>query len=232
MKKNRILLKLSGEALSGEKGFGIDKDMMDNISNQIKSVHGLGIQIGIVIGGGNYFRGRTSEGMPRAKADYIGMLATVMNSLHLQGALEEKGINTRVQSSIRMEPICEFYDRDRAISYLEQNFIVIFASGTGSPFFSTDTAAALKACEIDADILLSAKSVDAVYDFDPKTNPNAKKYDTLSYDKILSDHLNVLDMSAAALCMDNNIPTVVFSLKNPDNILEVINGKQIGTYIS
>lgn len=233
MKKyKRILLKLSGEALSGDKGFGVDQDMLKSTAKVIKSIYDLGIEIGVVIGGGNFFRGRSSENMARSDADYIGMLATCMNSMHLKSALINLGIPTKVQSSINMEPVCEFFNREETISYLEQGKVVIFAGGTGNPFFSTDTAASLRAAEISADAILSAKNIDGVYDSDPNENPNAKKYNKLTYSEILEKQLNVIDMSAASLCMNNQIPTIIFSLKDPDNIKQVINGKNIGTYIS
>lgn len=233
MKKyKRILLKLSGEAISGKIGFGVDKNMLENISSQIKSIHDMNIEIGIVIGGGNFFRGRSSENMSRVDADHIGMLATCMNSLHLKNALINQGIDAVVLSSIKMEAVCEFFSKDKAINYLKQNKIVIFAGGTGNPFFSTDTAASLRAAEISADCILAAKNVDGVYDSDPNVNPNAKKYETLSYSEILSKNLNVIDMSAASLSMNSNTPTIVFSLKNPENIISVLNGENIGTYIS
>ncbi|MGP1489301.1 MAG: UMP kinase, partial [Peptoanaerobacter stomatis] len=198
----RVLLKISGEALSGDKGFGFDEEMLKSVAISIKKILNEGVEVAIVVGGGNFFRGRTGKNMDRAQADYIGMLATVMNSLALQSYLEAEGVSTRVQTSIEMRQVAEPYIRRRAIRHLSRKRVVIFSAGTGSPFFSTDTAAALRAVEIGADVLLLAKNVDGVYDSDPAINPNAKKYDKLTYMDVLSQNLKVMDLSAITLCMD------------------------------
>lgn len=229
-KYKRVLLKISGEALSGDKGFGFDDDMLRKVAISIKKVLDQNVQVAIVVGGGNFFRGRTGKNMERAQADYIGMLATVMNSLALQSYLEEQGIDTRVQTSIEMRQIAEPYIRRKAIRHLEKERVVIFSAGTGSPFFSTDTAAALRSVEIGADALLLAKNVDGVYDCDPVTNVCATKYDRLSYMDVLSKKLQVMDLSAITLCMDNKMPLHVFSLKDTD-LADVVAGQEIGTII-
>lgn len=229
-KYKRVLLKMSGEALSGEKGFGFGEDMLKKVSKEVKAMVKIGVQVAIVVGGGNFFRGRTGRNMERAQADYIGMLATVMNSLALQSYLEGEGLDTRVQTAIEMRQVAEPYVRRRAIRHLEKGRVVIFAAGTGSPFFSTDTTAALRAAEINADVLLLAKNVDAVYDKDPNEFADAKKYKHLKYMDLLSQNLKVMDLSAITLCMDNNIPLHVFSLKD-ENMLSVINGSETGTII-
>ena len=228
----RVLLKISGEALSGDKGFGFDEEMLKSVATSIKRILDEGVEVAIVVGGGNFFRGRTGKNMDRAQADYIGMLATVMNSLALQSYLEAEGVSTRVQTSIEMRQVAEPYIRRRAIRHLSRKRVVIFSAGTGSPFFSTDTAAALRAVEIGADVLLLAKNVDGVYDSDPAINPNAKKYDKLTYMDVLSQNLKVMDLSAITLCMDNKLPLYVFSLKNTDNMVRVIEGANMGTVIS
>ena len=228
----RVLLKISGEALSGDKGFGFDEEMLKSVATSIKKILDEGVEVAIVVGGGNFFRGRTGKNMDRAQADYIGMLATVMNSLALQSYLEAEGVSTRVQTSIEMRQVAEPYIRRRAIRHLSRKRVVIFSAGTGSPFFSTDTAAALRAVEIGADVLLLAKNVDGVYDSDPAINPNAKKYDKLTYMDVLSQNLKVMDLSAITLCMDNKLPLYVFSLKNTDNMARVIEGANMGTVIS
>ncbi|MGP1567090.1 MAG: UMP kinase [Peptoanaerobacter stomatis] len=228
----RVLLKISGEALSGDKGFGFDEEMLKSVAISIKKILNEGVEVAIVVGGGNFFRGRTGKNMDRAQADYIGMLATVMNSLALQSYLEAEGVSTRVQTSIEMRQVAEPYIRRRAIRHLSRKRVVIFSAGTGSPFFSTDTAAALRAVEIGADVLLLAKNVDGVYDSDPAINPNAKKYDKLTYMGVLSQNLKVMDLSAITLCMDNKLPLYVFSLKNTDNMVRVIEGANMGTVIS
>ena len=227
---NRVLLKISGEALSGDKGFGFDDDMLRKVAVSIKKVLEQDVQVAIVVGGGNFFRGRTGKNMERAQADYIGMLATVMNSLALQSYLEEQCIDTRVQTSIEMRQIAEPYIRRKAIRHLEKKRVVIFSAGTGSPFFSTDTAAALRSVEIGADALLLAKNVDGVYDCDPVTNVCAKKYDRLSYMDVLSQKLQVMDLSAITLCMDNKMPLHVFSLRDND-LADVVDGRETGTII-
>ncbi|EHL18002.1 UMP kinase [Peptoanaerobacter stomatis] len=228
----RVLLKISGEALSGDKGFGFDEEMLKSVAISIKKILNEGVEVAIVVGGGNFFRGRTGKNMDRAQADYIGMLATVMNSLALQSYLEAEGVSTRVQTSIEMRQVAEPYIRRRAVRHLSRKRVVIFSAGTGSPFFSTDTAAALRAVEIGADVLLLAKNVDGVYDSDPAINPNAKKYDKLTYMDVLSQNLKVMDLSAITLCMDNKLPLYVFSLKNTDNMVRVIEGANMGTVIS
>lgn len=230
----RIVLKLSGEALAGEKGFGIDPDMIQSIAEQIRDVVNLDVEVAIIVGGGNIWRGvaGSAKGMDRATADYMGMLATVMNSLALQDSLENNGVQTRVQSSIEMRQVAEPYIRRRAIRHLEKKRVVIFAAGTGNPFFSTDTTAALRAAEIEADVILMAKNnVDGVYSADPSVDEYAKKYDNLTYLDLLKDGLAVMDSTASSLCMDNNIPLVVFSISEKGNISRAVKGDEIGTII-
>jgi len=231
LKYKRILLKLSGEALMGEKGFGIDSATVDSIAKEIKKVVDLGAEIAVVIGGGNIFRGASMKGMERASADYMGMLATVINALALQNALEKHNIPTRVQSAIEMRELAESYIRRRAMRHLEKGRIVIFAAGTGNPYFTTDTAAALRAMEISAEVILKATKVDGVYSSDPMKDPKAIKYDTISYIDVLKKSLNVMDSTAISLCMDNNLPIVVFNLRGRDNIKKVAQGKKIGTMV-
>ena len=228
----RVLLKLSGEALSGGKGHGIDNDVLKDIGQTVKELSEMGVQIAIVVGGGNFWRGRTSEGMDRVTADHMGMLATAMNSLAISDALEQAGADTRVLSAIEMRQFAEPYIRLRAVRHLEKGRIVIFACGTGNPYFSTDTAAALRCTEIEADILLKATMVDGVYDKDPKKFPDAKKYTHVDYNEILSKNIGVMDATAAALCRDNNIKVGVFSMANLHNIIDIACGKEIGTIIS
>lgn len=230
-KYKRVILKISGEALAGSQKFGLDEAMLNMVAKEIKSIVDLGIQVAVVVGGGNFWRGRTSKSMDRATADYMGMLATVINSLALQDAMEAIGIPTRVQTAIEMKEVAEPYIRRRAITQLSKNVVVIFAAGTGNPFFSTDTTAALRAAEIEADIILLAKKVDAVYDADPETNPNAKRYERLSHKDLLDQRLGVMDSTAASLCMDNQIPIHVFGLNEPGNVLKAIYGEPIGTII-
>lgn len=232
LKYRRIMLKISGEALSGEKRFGIDQTILNNISSKIKEAHDMGVDIGIVVGGGNFWRGRSSTGMDRTTADHMGMLATVINALALQDALEERGVPTRVQTALEMPRVAETYIRRRAIRHIEKKRVVIFACGTGNPYFSTDTAAVLRAAEIEAEVILLAKNVDAVYDSDPKINPNALKYDRISFMDVLSKQLGVMDSTATSLCMDNNIPLVVFSIREPENIIKVLNGVNVGTFVA
>lgn len=229
----RILLKLSGEALMGEKSSGVDPDVANYIAAEIKSLADLKVQIGIVVGGGNIFRGveASARGMDRTTADNMGMLATVINSLALQGALEARGIPTRVQSSIEMPKIAEPFIHRRAIRHLEKGRIVIFAGGTGNPFFSTDTAACLRAMEIQADLIMKATKVDGVYDADPVKNPNAKMFKTISYIDVLTRDLKVMDSTAITLCRDNSLPIAVFNMQKKGNVRGVILGKKIGTYI-
>ena len=229
----RILLKLSGEALMGEKSSGVDPDVANYIAGEIKSLSGLKIQLGIVIGGGNIFRGieASARGMDRTTADNMGMLATVINSLALQGAREARGIPTRVQSAIEMHKIAEPFIHRRAIRHLEKGRIVIFAGGTGNPFFSTDTAACLRAMEIQADVIMKATKVDGVYDADPIKKPNAVMFKKISYIDVLTKNLKVMDSTAITLCRDNSLPIVVFNMQKKGNIRSVICGKEIGTYI-
>jgi uridylate kinase len=230
----RIVLKLSGEALSGKQGYGIEPEIINSIANQVKEVAELGVEIAIVVGGGNIWRGKVGSemGMDRATADYMGMLATIMNSLALQDGLETIGIPTRVQTSIEMRQVAEPYIRRKAIRHLEKKRVVIFAAGTGNPYFSTDTTAALRAAEIEAEVILMAKNnVDGVYTDDPKTNENAEKYENLSYMEMLNEGLGVMDSTASTLCMDNNIPLIVFSIMEEGNIKKVVQGETIGTTI-
>ncbi|NLY18107.1 MAG: UMP kinase [Clostridiaceae bacterium] len=232
LKYRRVLLKVSGEALAADNGFGIDRKMLEDICSSIKDAVDMGVEIAVVVGGGNFWRGRSVVGMDRTTADHMGMLATVINALALQDALESKGVPTRVQTAIDMRRIAEPYIRGRAVRHLEKKRVVIFACGTGNPFFTTDTAAALRAAEIDAEAILLAKNVDAVYDSDPKINTNALKFDRISYMDILNRQLGVMDSTASTLCMDNNIPVIVFSIKEPVNIIKVLTGENIGTYIA
>ncbi len=228
---NRIVLKLSGEALAGNKGYGINHEIINEIAEEIKEVKEMGLEIAIVVGGGNIWRGRSGVGMDRTTADHMGMLATVINGLALQDALEKKDVQTRVQTAIEMRQIAEPYIRRKAIRHLEKGRVVIFASGIGNPYFSTDTTAALRAAEIEAEVILLAKNVDGIYDDDPNVNPNAKKIKGLSYIEVLNRGLGVMDSTAISLCMDNKIPIVVFGLNQPNNIKKVIEGQQIGTII-
>ena len=230
-KYKRVLLKLSGEALSGEKGFGLDEETVDKICAVIKDCCDAGVEVAIVVGGGNFWRGRAGKQMDRTRADHMGMLATVINSLALQDSLERSGVPTRVQTAIEMRQIAEPYIRGKAERHLEKGRIVIFGCGTGNPFFSTDTTAALRAAEIDAEVILLAKKVDGVYDSDPNTNPNAKKYESLKYIDVLNQGLGVMDSTATSLCMDNEIPIHVFGLDNPENILKAVCGEKIGTIV-
>ncbi|KRM57227.1 UMP kinase [Secundilactobacillus malefermentans] len=234
LKYKRIILKLSGEALAGDQGFGIHPPVIKEVAQEVKDVYNLGLQIAIVVGGGNMWRGESGAqmGMERAQADYIGMLATIMNALALQDNLESLGVPTRVQTSIEMRSIAEPYIRRKAIRHLEKNRVVIFAGGTGSPYFSTDTTAALRAAEISADAILMAKNgVDGIYSADPKVNPSAKKYDTLTQMDIINKGLKVMDSTASTLSMDNDIPLVVFNLNKPGNIKKVVEGENIGTTV-
>lgn len=227
----RILLKISGEALSGNKGFGLDNETIKKIVQNISKVHEMGVEIGIVVGAGNFWRGRDGEDMDRSTADHMGMLGTVINSLALQDAIEKNNISTRVMTAIQMNKIAEPYIRRKAVSHLENKEIVIFACGTGNPFFSTDTAAALRAAEIDAEIILYAKNVDGIYDSDPNKNKDAVKFDEISYHDVLKMNLKVIDLTAASLCMDNKMPSLLFALEKPENIVEAVMGKSSGTYL-
>ncbi|MGV1065795.1 UMP kinase [Clostridium perfringens] len=231
-KFKRVMLKLSGEALAGENGFGIDFNIAMDIAKAVKELVDMGIEVGAVVGGGNIWRGRSGEGMDRTTADYMGMLATSINALALQDSLESLGVDTRVQTAIEMKEIAEPYIRRRAMRHLEKGRVVIFGAGTGNPYFSTDTAAALRAAEIEADVILLAKKVDGVYDKDPHKYDDAKKYDELSYIEVLEQGLQVMDSTATSLCMDNDIPILVFALDNPENIKRVVLGENIGTIVS
>jgi uridylate kinase len=230
----RILLKLSGEALLGDRSYGVDPAFCSFIAGQIATVHATGVQVGIVVGGGNIFRGlaASASGMDRATGDYIGMLATVMNGLALQDAIERAGIPVRVMSAIAMNEIAEPYIRRRAVRHLEKGRVAIFVAGTGNPYFTTDTAAALRAVEIGAEVLLKATRVDGVYDADPLTHPGARRYDRLVYADLLRDQLKVMDGAAVSLCMENDLPIVVFDLNRPDNIARVAAGESVGTLIT
>ncbi|NLB73474.1 MAG: UMP kinase [Firmicutes bacterium] len=232
-KYKRIVLKLSGEALAGPRGYGIDLDVVRVIAEEIRDVHGLGVDTAVVVGGGNIWRGVQAQaaGMDRATADYMGMLATIINALSLQDCLEKLGVDTRVQTAIEMREVAEPYIRRRAIRHLEKGRVVIFAGGTGNPYFSTDTAAALRAAEIEAEILLMAKRVDGVYDRDPLSDPNAKQFKCLTYLEVIEKGLGVMDSTAASLCMDNGIPIVVFNLMRSGNVKRAVLGEDIGTEI-
>lgn len=230
----RIVLKLSGEALSGDLGYGLEPKIIKSIAQQVKEIVELGVETAIVVGGGNIWRGKVGSemGMDRANADYMGMLATVMNSLALQDSLENIGVETRVQTSIEMRQVAEPYIRRRAMRHLEKKRVVIFAAGTGNPYFSTDTTAALRAAEIDAEVILMAKNnVDGVYTADPKIDPNATKYDELTYMQVLNEELGVMDSTASSLCMDNEIPLLVFSIAKEGNIKKAVLGEKIGTIV-
>ena len=227
----RILLKLSGEVLAGEGGKGIDFNIVDKICAAVKDCVDLGVQIGLVVGGGNFWRGRSSGNMDRTRADHMGMLATTMNSLALADSLEQMGVNVRVQTAISMQQVAEPYIRNRAVRHLEKGRVVTFGCGTGNPFFSTDTAAALRAAEINADVIFKATNVDGVYDKDPNKFADAKKYDTLTHSEILNKGLAVMDSTAASLCRDNNIDILVFNLNDPQNIVRAIKGEKIGTLV-
>ncbi|MGB8697888.1 MAG: UMP kinase [Thermosynechococcaceae cyanobacterium] len=229
----RVLLKLSGEALMGNLPYGIDPAVVQQVAEEIADVARQGVQIAVVVGGGNIFRGMkgASAGMDRATADYIGMIATVMNALTLQDCLERSGIPTRVQSAIPMQQVAEPYIRRKAIRHLEKGRVVVFGAGSGNPFFTTDTTAALRAAEIDADVILKATKVDGVYDSDPKLNPDAKRFQTLTYAHVLAHDLGVMDSTAIALCKDNNLPILVFNLSEPNNIRRALSGESIGTLV-
>lgn len=233
IKYQRILLKLSGEALAGDQGYGIAPDVLTGIAAEIKEVIDLGVQVALVIGGGNIFRGlaASSKGMDRASADYMGMLATVMNSLAMQDALEKQGVATRVQSAIEMNQIAEPYIRRRAVRHLEKGRVVIFSAGTGNPYFTTDTAASLRAMEINAEVILKATKVDGVYSADPKKDRNAVKLPVLTYLEVLQKGLKVMDATATSLCMDNNLPMIIFDMTCRGNIKKVVLGEQIGTIV-
>ena len=229
-KYKRILLKLSGEALAGEKKVGIDTETVDKICEQVKELVKMETEVAIVVGGGNFWRGANKK-MERTTSDYMGMLATTMNGLALQNALEEKGVYTRLQTAIEMREIAEPYIKRRAVRHLEKGRVVIFGCGTGNPYFTTDTAAALRAAEIDAEVILVGKTIDGVYSADPKLDKNAKKYDEISYLDILSDNLKVMDSTAISLCRDNNIHLIVFGIDEPNNIVRIVKGEKVGTLI-
>ncbi|MBE6793305.1 MAG: UMP kinase [Ruminococcaceae bacterium] len=230
-KYKRILLKLSGEAMSGEQGFGLDFDTVLDVCSAVKECSDMGVEVAVVVGGGNFWRGRSSGKMDRTRADHMGMLATTINALALADALEQLGCNVRVQTAISMNQVAEPYIRNKAVRHLEKGRVVIFGCGTGNPFFSTDTAAALRAAEIEADIIFKASMVDGVYDSDPKKNPDAKKFDRLSYMDVLDKDLKVMDSTAATLCKDNNLPLLVFNLNDPHNIVRAVCGEDIGTLV-
>ena len=229
----RVLLKLSGEALMGDAGYGIDPDVVERLARQIKQLHDDGVEVGVVVGGGNIFRGLagSAKGMDRAQADYMGMLATVMNALALQDAFEREGSPCRVMSAIQMNEVCEPYIRRRAMNHLEKGDIVIFAAGSGNPYFTTDTAAALRACEIGADCLLKATKVDGVYDMDPVSHEEAVRFDRISYHEVLVRGLQVMDTTATALCQDNKMPIIVLNIDSEDNIKRALAGESVGTVV-
>ena len=227
----RVLLKLSGEALAGKKGTGVDAETIGAICDKVKEIVEMGVEVGIVIGGGNFWRGRNGHQMERTTADYMGMLATAMNGLALQDALEARGVYTRVQTAIEMREIAEPFIQRKAEKHLNRGRVVVFACGTGHPYFTTDTAAVLRATEINADIILLAKTVDGVYDDDPKINPNARKYEEVSYIEVLEKDLKVMDSTAIAMCRDNNMPLLVFGIEDPENIVRAIKGEKIGTIV-
>ena len=232
LKYKRVLLKLSGEALAGSKGNGVDAKTVGEICDKIKEIVDLGVKVGIVVGGGNFWRGRNGHQMERTTADYMGMLATAMNGLALQDALEARGVYSRVQTSIEMREIAEPFIQRKAMKHLEKGRVVIFACGTGHPYFTTDTAAVLRATEINADIILLGKAIDAVYSADPKIDPSAKRYEDISYLQVLQEDLKVMDSTATAMCRDNNIPLLVFGIADPENIVKAVKGEKIGTIVS
>jgi uridylate kinase len=234
LKYNRVLLKLSGESLMGSQGFGIDNNVLDYLANEIHKTHDSGVELGIVIGGGNIYRGlsASSQGIDRATGDQMGMLATMINSLALQNAIEKKGINTRLMSAINMEAIAEPYIRRRAIRHLEKKRIVIFGAGTGHPYFSTDTAASLRAVEIGADVIVKGTRVDGVFDSDPEKNSKAFRFDNISYLDVLKKNLRIMDLTAVSLCQENNLPMIVFNMSVQDNLLKLAKGEEIGTLIT
>ncbi len=231
LKYKRVIIKISGEALAGDKGMGFSQPVVDRVVEQIKSVHDMGVQIGIVVGGGNFWRGRQGTEMDRTTADHMGMLATVINALALQDALERKGVDTRVQTALTITRVAEPYILRKALSHLNKGRVVIFACGTGNPFFSTDTAVALRAAEMNAEVILLAKNVDGIYDSDPKTNPNAKRYKEISYIDFISQGLKAMDTAAVAICMENKTPILAFGLNEEDSIARVVKGEELGTWI-
>lgn len=231
IKYKRILLKLSGEALAGENKTGISPEVLDDITSQVKDLRDLGVEVAIVVGGGNFWRGKYGHTMERTTSDYMGMLATTINALALQDALEAKGMFTRVQTAIEMREIAEPYIKRKATKHLEKGRIVIFAAGTGNPFFTTDTCAALRAAEIDAEVILVAKTIDGVYSADPKVDPNAVKYDEITYLDILNKDLKVMDSTATSLCKDNDIPLIVFAMNEKGNMVKAVKGEKVGTLV-
>lgn len=233
LKYKRLLLKLSGESLMGKKGFGIDHNVLDFFSTEIKKIHDIGVQVGLVIGGGNIYRGlgASDQGIDRVTGDQMGMLATMINSLALQNAIEHKGIHTRLMSAIHMEEIAEPYIRRRAIRHLEKGRVIIFGAGTGHPYFSTDTAASLRAVEIEADVIIKGTRVEGVFDSDPEKNPNAFRFEKITYLDILKKNLRVMDLTAVSLCQENNLPLVVFKMDEPDNLLRLVSGENVGTIV-
>jgi len=233
-KYSRILLKLSGESLMGERNFGIAPQMLEQYANEIKAITNIGVQVAVVIGGGNIYRGMNEKetGIERAQGDYMGMLATVINGMALQAALEKAGVNTRLQSAIKMEQVAEPYIRRRAMRHLEKGRVVIFGAGTGNPYFTTDTAGSLRAVEINADVILKGTRVDGIYSADPEKDPTATRYERVSFSEVISKNLKVMDMTAFTLCQENNLPIIVFDMNKPGNLLNVVSGKQVGTLVS
>lgn len=228
----RILLKISGEVLAGGKGMGIDYDTVLNICSAVKECVDMGVQVGLVVGGGNFWRGRSSGDMDRTRADHMGMLATVMNCLAVSDVMEQKGIPVRVQTAVEMSTFAEHYTWERAVAHLEEGKVVLFGAGSGCPYFSTDTAAVLRAAEIGADAILLAKNIDGVYSADPHVDPGAVKYDAITYDEVLAKHLAVMDLTATSLAMENDIPVVVFALADPQNIVRAVMGEPVGTVVT
>lgn len=233
-KYSRVLLKLSGESLMGERNFGIDSKMLEQYAKEIKKITHIGVQVAIVIGGGNIYRGmnESETGIERAQGDYMGMLATVINGMALQAALEKEGVNTRLQSAIKMEQVAEPYIRRRAIRHLEKGRVVIFGAGTGNPYFTTDTAGSLRAIEINADVILKGTRVDGIYTADPEKDASATRFEILSFTEVISKNLRVMDMTAFTLCQENNLPIIVFDMNRPGNLLNVVTGKQVGTLVN
>lgn len=234
LKYKRVLLKLSGESLMGTKGYGIDAKVLDFFASEVKKIRDAGVQIGIVIGGGNIYRGLNAEdqGIERVTGDMMGMLATMINSLALQNAIERADVYTRLMSSIQMQEVAEPYIRRRALRHLEKGRVVIFGAGTGHPYFSTDTAASLRAVEIEADVIIKGTRVDGVYDSDPEKNPDASKFDSISYLDVLKKNLRIMDLTAVSLCQENNLPMIVFNMDVPDNLLKLVKGENVGTVIT
>ncbi|MFB6318598.1 UMP kinase [Saccharicrinis sp. FJH54] len=232
-KYKRVLLKLSGESLMGDQKYGIDPDHLNSYAKQIKEIHDLGVQVGIVIGGGNIFRGLSgsAKGFDRVKGDQMGMLATVINSLALNSALQAMGVPSKVLTAIRMEPVGEFYSKDKAIEYLNNGYVSIYSAGTGNPYFTTDTGSSLRGIEIEADVMLKGTRVDGIYTADPEKDPDAVKFDAISYDEIYNKGLKVMDLTATTMCKENNLPIVVFNMDTPGNLYKVITGENIGTYV-